>query len=200
MRLTRKEVQEGHINHILKNEKEATLTVIGTIKILRYINKNDEPCFRLFLKDIPKPLYAYRFKSVDEREKSILTYSEHLNKISQEKENYKKQKMEERKNFTPSVAKGTVFVSSWGYEQTNVDFYEVLEVKGKTVKLVGIGAERVAGSEGHDCCELRAVPGTPLKNSEPFKKQVLFGDRIKMNSYASAYVWDGKPKYCSWYY
>jgi hypothetical protein len=33
------------------------------------------------------------------------------------------------KNDTVSV--GDVFVSSWGYEQTNVTFYQVLSVHGK---------------------------------------------------------------------
>lgn len=33
------------------------------------------------------------------------------------------------KNDTVSV--GDIFVSSWGYEQTNVTFYQVLSVHGK---------------------------------------------------------------------
>ena len=36
------------------------------------------------------------------------------------------------------MKQGDVFVSSWGYEQTNVDFYEVVKVTAKTVMLIPI--------------------------------------------------------------
>lgn len=43
-----------------------------------------------------------------------------------------------------SVAVNDVFVSSWGYEQTNVNFYQVMAVRGKkTVILREIRAEVV---------------------------------------------------------
>ncbi|HCN5512602.1 TPA: hypothetical protein N6023_004603 [Escherichia coli] len=40
------------------------------------------------------------------------------------------------KNDTVSV--GDIFVSSWGYEQTNVTFYQVLSVHGKKTVTVHV--------------------------------------------------------------
>jgi hypothetical protein len=36
---------------------------------------------------------------------------------------------------------GDIFSSSWGYDQTNVNFYEVVSVTARTVKVREIGAE-----------------------------------------------------------
>ncbi|HCB5058448.1 TPA: hypothetical protein M0F96_004014 [Salmonella enterica subsp. enterica serovar Paratyphi C] len=38
------------------------------------------------------------------------------------------------KNGTVSV--GDIFVASWGYEQTNVSFYQVISLHGKTTVTV----------------------------------------------------------------
>jgi hypothetical protein len=45
------------------------------------------------------------------------------------------------------IKPGTVFSNSWGYDQTNVDFYEVVSVSasGKSVKIRKCGAELVEG-------------------------------------------------------
>jgi hypothetical protein len=37
---------------------------------------------------------------------------------------------------------GDIFVCSWGYDQTNIDYYKVMEVKNKSVVIAGIGQER----------------------------------------------------------
>lgn len=42
------------------------------------------------------------------------------------------------------VKVGDVFYNSWGYEQTNIDFYEVVKLRGKTqIVLRAIGSEIV---------------------------------------------------------
>ena len=41
------------------------------------------------------------------------------------------------------VKVGDIFYDSWGYEQTNIDFYEVIQVNGlHTVTICAIGAKR----------------------------------------------------------
>ncbi|WP_407233719.1 hypothetical protein [Escherichia coli] len=50
------------------------------------------------------------------------------------------------KNDTVSV--GDIFVSSWGYEQTNVTFYRVLSVHGK--KTVTVREIRANSEYGND--------------------------------------------------
>jgi len=55
---------------------------------------------------------------------------------------------------------GQIFKYSWGYDQTNVDFYQVTEVRGKKVTLREIGYKTVRGSEGFMCDHV-----TPVKDN-----------------------------------
>jgi hypothetical protein len=54
---------------------------------------------------------------------------------------------------------GAIFEYSWGYDQTNVDYFEVIARTAKTVKIRKIGKETVDGSEGFMSCKVRPVPG-----------------------------------------
>ena len=52
---------------------------------------------------------------------------------------------------------GKIFYSSWGYEQTNIDFYKVVEVSksGKTITLQQIGSQVV---EVNGYCSEDVIP------------------------------------------
>lgn len=92
---------------------------------------------------------------------------------------------------TPKI--GDILYASWGYDQTNVDFYEVVGItkSGASVKVVEIGSKRVSGSE------VVAVPGTGTGGKVLTKRvsKSSYGYSIAIESYSSAYLWDGKPKY-----
>jgi hypothetical protein len=103
---------------------------------------------------------------------------------------------------TPKV--GDILVSSWGYDQTNVDFYKVtkLSPSGKSVTIVRINSE-VTGT-GFMCGT--SVPAVPHEVSEyegePMTKRVNLtsnGYSVNIASYASARLWNGQPRYTSWY-
>jgi hypothetical protein len=49
---------------------------------------------------------------------------------------------------------GDVVVSTWGWEQTNVDYFQIVEIKGKRVRLKAICGKVVEGSEGNMCCNV----------------------------------------------
>ncbi len=51
-----------------------------------------------------------------------------------------------RKGAEHDVKVGDIFVSSWGYDQTNVDYYKVTRTTKCTADLVKIGCKRVDGS------------------------------------------------------
>lgn len=95
------------------------------------------------------------------------------------------------------VRKGDIFVSSWGYDQTNVDFYEVVKVNGpRTVQVVKIGQCVDYAGSGSD----RVVPDRRNRRSEPMTKRLRpqwynEGWAFKVASYADAYTWDGSPRH-----
>ena len=84
-----------------------------------------------------------------------------------------------------SLIVGDVLVSSWGYEQTNVDYYQVVGVKNNVVKLRKIHAiikqtEYMSG----EC-----VPAVDdFIGDEVLTKRVTLGEYVKMKSYTSAHL------------
>ena len=63
---------------------------------------------------------------------------------------------------TPTLKVGDVMYSSWGYDQTNVDFYKVVRATAKSVWLISIGASAVEGSEGFMCNRVLPDPAREL--------------------------------------
>jgi hypothetical protein len=99
----------------------------------------------------------------------------------------------EANEVTGMIQEGDIFYSSWGYDQTNISYYQVVKVGAKTVAIRKVaqkvvrevrGAEYVVPVKGR--FEGTAKRKTPkLYRGEPY---------LNINSYASAYPWNGKPK------
>lgn len=83
---------------------------------------------------------------------------------------------------------GDVLRSTWGYEQTNVDYYEVTRLVGdKMVEIREIGQER----EETQWLAGRCVPVPGKFIGEPMVRVAKNGS-VKVRSFASAYKIDGK--------
>ncbi|HHZ56492.1 MULTISPECIES: hypothetical protein [Xanthomonas] len=91
---------------------------------------------------------------------------------------------------------GAVLVSSYGYEQTNVDFYEVVAVQNRTVTLRELVQERQ--DTGNMSGTTIPVPGQYTK-AEPLRKRVNPRNGVKLSSSSYAHPWDGRPQYWSSY-
>jgi hypothetical protein len=113
-------------------------------------------------------------------------------------EAWKNERKEKRANFVHSLEVGDILFGSWGYEQTNVDFYQVTEVKGKYVIVREIASKKVPMS-GYSDMSAHVVAIKDAFIGEPMKKLVSEGNCITIASYESASPWDGRPKYMSWY-
>lgn len=57
----------------------------------------------------------------------------------QASQKFKAERQEEKKNFVHDYKVGDIFYTSWGYDQTNVDFFEVTKVSGKMLTVAAIG-------------------------------------------------------------
>jgi hypothetical protein len=97
--------------------------------------------------------------------------------------------------------KAEIWASSWGYEQTNVDFYQVLKIKGDWITLQKIGKNET--SDGALSMTGRVVPAKPpLPVGDPFRRKIFHScgePCAKISSYAFARPWDGKPERVSHY-
>ena len=67
------------------------------------------------------------------------------------------------------MKQGDIFVSSWGYDQTNVDFYEVVKVAAKTVTLIPI--ERKVQLKGFMRYTAMPIPGSG--KGKAFRRRII---------------------------
>lgn len=100
------------------------------------------------------------------------------------------------------VMPGQIFYSSWGYEQTNIDFYMVLSLTptGKSAKVVQIGSKSVYNHSRMTSVEF---PDPSKKTSDVMTKRIKssgsIGPFFHLKSYSNAYRWDGYEKHASHY-
>lgn len=94
-----------------------------------------------------------------------------------------------------SVKVGAIFVSSWGYDQTNIDFYQVVAVTPASVRIRRIAAHVVSSSHGQDLVE--PLPDNFMSN-EVLLRRVKSGYRgepwIDISDYAGASLYES-PRY-----
>ena len=134
--------------------------------------------------------------SRDERLFEQLSLAE--NHIELKKKSIQKDK-ELKENLVNSISIGDIFVSSWGYDQTNIDAYQVVEKKSKTIILSEIRISQVPGTEGYMSCQVVPVKDAFVDKNVTIKKLVNTNG-IKFSSYKYANKWDGKSSYYnSWY-
>ena len=97
-------------------------------------------------------------------------------------------------NATAAPTLGMIFCHSWGYEQTNIDYYEVVAVSGRSVTLRELQQNRRhTGQMEGTCTPLRGQ----YRNSKEIKKLVQVsrndGDLYVSMEYGWCEQWDGKP-------
>ena len=109
---------------------------------------------------------------------------------------------------------GDILVSSWGYDQTNISFYQVVALNGasmvtvKPCQLQEAEADCVSGMSQRVSFQLPS-PGTIVadENAKPIRRKVLNygtdscpdGDLIAITGYERARRYSGGKLYQSWY-
>ena len=94
------------------------------------------------------------------------------------------------------VSVGDIFVDSWGYDQTNIDFYEVTGLTGASVRVRRIDSRIVSGV-GSPQEQVEPVPGSYFGDE---MTRLISGDgsykpafKTGYNSYA--FLWQGEPRW-----
>lgn len=160
-----------------------------------YLSEMNENFYALgFSGKKSKKDFHFRFKTLEEREIYIDKY---INRLIEHEKTVKNRK-EKRLNFSHSLKIGDILYSSWGYDQTNVDFYQVIDVLNKTIKIREIESAMPQGEDGFMTGNIIPVKDKFTKE-KTLLKRVLPDNCIKITSFSWARLWDGKPKRISWY-
>lgn len=138
-----------------------------------------------------KPDWHFRFASEENRARKIADHAAAQRRHAE----YMAKRKAERKAAPCKLEPGAILVASWGYDQTNLNWYQVTaKIGARTVELRPIAAESEDSS---------SMSGTArgLKDQftgEPFRR-LANGDGVRVDDCRRAYLWDGRPRYWSSY-
>ncbi len=156
------------------------------------------PSAMAFISNARKPTWRFYFSTAAQREKKITQAIEAAKVIEERKAQQRAENAAYRAK--PCALKvGDILYSSWGYDQTNIDFYQVTGlISTQIVELRPIASEMLP-NEGGSSMSGKVIAKPDAFKGDAFKKRVSGGNTVKIESYAHATPWDGQPKYCSWY-
>lgn len=138
-----------------------------------------------------KPDFYFIFPNTEERDTYVKNYIEGLQREADEK----KRRKEERANYTHTFQVDDILSSLWGYEQTNVYFYQVVKVSSpKTIVIRRIKSGIVDEDHYQMTGHVVPVPSAFIEDVEPLQRRVFPGDIVNINSYAIAQRWNGTPE------
>lgn len=149
-----------------------------------------------------KPDIYCLYRSLAQAEGAVKAWLDGLSRVQEWKTERKEATRKARDNKTVKI--GDVFVASWGYDQTNVDAYQVVALKGTaSVVVKEICLESVPGSAGFMSETVKAIPGKFVKDAKETTHRVsAHGDSISIRideCRTAHYEKEIRPHYCSWY-
>jgi len=145
--------------------------------------------------------FNYRFRDVERMYEYVSNFIANHLKAKEAKVKRKEETKVRAAALAANVKVGDIFVNSWGWEQTNIDYFQVVaKPTAKTVIVREIALERVEGTEQPHgmACDVRPVPNEFI--GEEMKKRIDNYGGFKVNSFSSARPTEANKKhYMSWY-
>jgi hypothetical protein len=96
----------------------------------------------------------------------------------------------------PNIEKGTIIYNSWGYDQTNIDWYLVTDATDKSCVIQQIGGNYYEDNNISMCGN--TVPNTNIFIGAPIRKRINKWGRLSFE-FGGMGFYEGKPVYESHY-
>ena len=195
---SRESMKKRYYNGLL-NIKEV---LFERLEIVTFNCEDGKPGVLIWQGKQSKPVNFIKFPN-DEKRDNFVKYA-----ITEEKElmEEKKALAEIRKNAKHPYKVGDILTGSWGYDQTNVDAFQVTELKGKSLILERIGFKTVDGSEAFMSHSVLPVKDDFIYDGYRVSKirklpQTHNGKEWYVKLHHSCYLslWDGSSMYQSYY-
>lgn len=186
--------QKAYIEYLLKQDgAEYTAYLDGEVQVVTYSPKGAYPVAAIFGGKRKDPDSLYRYSSEERRAQAIAERVEVIRKRLEGKAERKKETSVPKKYEV-----GDIVYTSWGYEQTNLDFYQVVETRGKaTVVVRPIASETIKTTSW--CSEdRRPVKDAFIGEKEITCRSTYYGVKIG-SEHASKASTEGSY-HCSWGY
>ena len=153
----------------------------------------------------PKPEFNFRYRSIEQMENHLQLFIAAKENNQKRKQELQEKKKEALKTFEHPYKAGQILYSSWGYEQTNLNYYQILAIKGRSVVIRPIAKKEVASTSWasgmYEPVE-NVFMGAPIVKrivaSVGYNGSISF--HINMGeSVGWLHQYNGTPNYCSWY-
>ena len=186
----RLEQRQAELDHLASQGWQIE-TIPNTSAILcRFNHPTGKAESKVFKGTSCKPHWWYLHGSIERRETFIESRLEDLKTVAPKTSR-------KSPDASEHFMVGEVLYDSWGYDQTNIDWFQVTKVKGKSIWLRPICEN---SSDAGNCSDGYTQPRRNEFCGEEFRKTVQPGGYVSSALRGSLYKWDGKPKYCSTYH
>jgi len=174
---------------------------IGGLLVLKGENMKG-PTLKVWRPKATKPYIHYYYRSVEQRDaaiqRAVEDFNSHLKTVEERKVS--------RRGTDEDLEKvnvGDIFHDSWGYEQTNIDFYCIIKRSGDWVTIMPMGKKETT-AQGYSMTN-DVVPTIINWSAKPIRKKIYksretwrHGQELgfRFGNYSGAgwcSLWDGKP-------
>lgn len=121
----------------------------GALAIAR-IDSGKRPTVKVWRGKQSRPYAHYSFQDAERREQWIGAEKEAEDRRQEFRSTVKTNQAAQLAEMMGKLNPGSILYSSWGYDQTNIDYFQVLRRKGRTVwvrKIAGWTVSESTGSE-----------------------------------------------------
>lgn len=134
-----------------------------------------------------RPSFNYSFKTIERRNAYIADFVENVLSAKKAKLERSAKIKADGREFVESLRVGDIVYRSWGWEQTNVDFYQVVKIGKRSAEIRAIEAtvEETSFMAGNTS----AIKDAFVADSKTIR--ILNGNKYSL--------WNGRSVHCSWY-
>lgn len=157
------------------------------VEVYYFTNENQKPCILMFAGKAVKPYAHFYYSSLEERKKA----KDRLIAEFADKQQAKRELAAKKRAFKHDVEIGDILHSSWGFEQTNNNFYQVIERTDKSVTIREIAYDYEATGDMTG----RTKPRKDSFIGEPMQRRVSIYGYVKINSVQNAHKCDPNKFY-----
>ncbi len=182
----------GYIDY-LKQELGDTYSEESTDNslIIKGTTKNGRPMTAIWYGRAEKPQIYSTYPNEEYRDKAI---QEFLDRRAYRAEVNAQRKQERRLTRDHNIQIGDIYYTNWGYDQTNIDFYKVVNVRGSRIDLKELTQKYTDRGEGG--YPDTVIPGDEFANDKIYTVSARAdGTVTSLSSFEYLSKWDGQPKY-----
>ena len=167
----------------------------GAYTLETYTNANGFPCAKITTKN-GKIIFSGRYNSEKYRDSDAVRRCENLERRENEKIERRSGAKERKLAAIKNVTTETIFYTSWGYDQTNVDFYQVVSISGQRVRVRRICQNTV--ETGFMSGDTTPIPNK-FYNDEILTVGLTNYGGFQIDGHYANIHENGKKHGCSWY-